>query len=82
MTIEKYAPVDIGSRLWYNTNMVSRKRFILGSAAAVGSYAFGGGGARPNLKVGIVTDSHLQTADSARRDPVVVPARTFLSQLV
>lgn len=47
--------------------MIDRKKFILGSAAAVGSYAFGGaGGARPNLKVGIVTDSHLQAAESAR----------------
>ena len=33
---------------------------LVRDGAAVGSYAFGGiGGARPNLKVGIVTDSHL-----------------------
>jgi len=41
--------------------MLSRKGFIFGSAATVGSYALGATGeGTPRLKVGIVTDSHVQ----------------------
>lgn len=46
--------------------MLSRKSFIFGSAAAVGSCALGASdGLRPRLRVGIITDTHIQTDASA-----------------
>jgi len=47
--------------------MLNRKGFILGSAAAVGSLALGETKrSEPRLKVGIVTDTHIQTPENAR----------------
>jgi predicted phosphodiesterase len=47
--------------------MLNRKEFILGTAAMTGAYIVEGAeGVRPNLKVGIVSDTHIQDEASAR----------------